>query len=292
MEYLDNKPCIDLISKKPNGILHLLDDESNLPKTTDLSFLEKCNFVHSATNALYKKPRTCEGIFIIRHYAGEVIYEVQNFLDKNRDLLRTDVIDMFIDSRNPLLSKMFRDLRENCESQRSCFKTGRFVTMRPRTPTVAAKFSESLTSLIEEMSKCKPWFVRCIKPNNCKKAMTYEMGVVLEQLCYSGMLETIRIRKIGYPIRYKFVHFTRKFRTLINGIGIGVGSDRQQDEREAVSLFFTELGPAADNMYQMGATKVVPQSPLTISIRRRPPLTCSACFVIYRYSCARCCTTI
>ena len=36
IEYLDNKPCIDLISKKPNGILHLLDDESNLPKVSYL----------------------------------------------------------------------------------------------------------------------------------------------------------------------------------------------------------------------------------------------------------------
>ncbi len=99
IEYLDNKPCLDLIAKKPNGIIHILDDESNLPKTTDLSFLDKCNFCHKS-NQLYKKPRTCEGIFIIKHYAGEVVYGVQNFLDKNRDLLRLDVVDMFIDSRN------------------------------------------------------------------------------------------------------------------------------------------------------------------------------------------------
>lgn len=214
--------------------------------------------MHSS-HSLYKKPRTCEGIFIIRHYAGEVVYEVQNFLDKNRDLLRTDVIDMFIDSRNPLLSKMFRELRENCESQRSCSKTGRFVTMRPKTPTVAAKFNDSLTSLIEEMSKCKPWFVRCIKPNNCKKAMTYEMGVVLEQLCYTGMLETIRIRRIGYPIRYKFLHFARKFRTLLGPSRDHPPpppTDCADHQRHAVSLFFAELGPAFHNMYQMGTTKV------------------------------------
>jgi myosin-15 len=45
--------------------------------------------------------------------------------------------------------------------------------------------------------------------------MTYEMGVVLEQLCYTGMLETIRIRKLGYPVRYKLPHFIRKFRALL-----------------------------------------------------------------------------
>jgi myosin heavy subunit len=61
--------------------------------------LEKLHFVHSA-NPLYGKPRMSTPEFIIKHYAGEVIYEVRNFLDKNRDLLRTDVIDMFINSRN------------------------------------------------------------------------------------------------------------------------------------------------------------------------------------------------
>ena len=107
--------------------------------------------------------------FIIKHYAGEVMYEVRNFLDKNRDLLRTDVIDMLINSRNTVslvieklfvlmffqqhLAKMFRELRCNFEHQRSMSKTGKFVTMKPKTPTVAAKFHDSLTNLLEAMSR-------------------------------------------------------------------------------------------------------------------------------------------
>lgn len=93
---------------------------------------------------------------------------------------------------------MFKEMRDSTESQRGMSKTGRFVTMKPKTPTVAAKFHDSLGSLLDAMSRCNPFFVRCIKPNNSKKAMTFEMKVVLEQLCYTGMLETIRIRKLGY----------------------------------------------------------------------------------------------
>ena len=48
---------------------------------------------------------------------------------------------------------MFRDLKENYENQRIVNKTGRYVTMRPKTPTVAAKFSDSLNSLLNAMSK-------------------------------------------------------------------------------------------------------------------------------------------
>jgi myosin XV len=99
VSFIDNKPCIDLISKKPYGIIHILDDESSFPKSTDYSFLDKCHMCHS-TNLLYNKPRMSTPEFSIKHYAGEVIYQVKHFLDKNRDLLRPDVVEMFINSRN------------------------------------------------------------------------------------------------------------------------------------------------------------------------------------------------
>ncbi len=151
---------------------------------------------------------------------------------------------------------MFRDLRENYENQRSCSKTGRFVTMRPKTPTVAAKFNDSLTNLIEEMSKCKPWFVRCIKPNNSKRAMIFETGVVLEQLCYTGMLETIRIRKIGYPIRYKFQVFLRKYRSLMSGSCFLTNDADTNSKKQLICKFISEIDPSFKNMYQIGITKV------------------------------------
>lgn len=59
--------------------------------------------------------------------------------------------------------------------------------------------------------RCHPWFVRCIKPNSEKAAMKFDMLIVLEQLRYSGMLETISIRKTGYPIRMKFQQFAERW---------------------------------------------------------------------------------
>jgi myosin heavy subunit len=66
-----------------------------------------------------------------------------------------------------------------------------------RKPTVAAVFNEQLQSLIRTMSRCAPFFVRCIKPNTVKMPSEFDYKIVLEQLQYSGMLETIRIRKAG-----------------------------------------------------------------------------------------------
>lgn len=94
----DNLPVIHLIAKKPVGILHLLDDESNFPKATDLSFLEKCHYNH-ALSELYSRPRMNSAEFAIRHYAGQVWYNVDGFLDKNRDTLRPDVVELLISSK-------------------------------------------------------------------------------------------------------------------------------------------------------------------------------------------------
>ena len=89
---------ISLIAKKPIGVLHLLDDESNFPKATDASFLEKCHYNH-ALNELYFRPRMSSMEFGIKHYAGQVWYNADGFLDKNRDTLRPDVVDLLISSR-------------------------------------------------------------------------------------------------------------------------------------------------------------------------------------------------
>lgn len=96
--FQDNLPIIHLIAKKPVGILHLLDDESNFPKATDLSFLEKCHYNH-ALSELYSRPRMNSAEFAIRHYAGQVWYNVDGFLDKNRDTLRPDVVELLISSK-------------------------------------------------------------------------------------------------------------------------------------------------------------------------------------------------
>lgn len=79
------------------------------------------------------------------------------------------------------------------------------------------RFSDSLQQLLDSMSRCNPWFVRCLKPNNDKTPMRFDMPVVLEQLRYSGMLDTIKIRKSGYPVRMKFQHFVERYSYLLPG---------------------------------------------------------------------------
>nr|XP_050849060.1 unconventional myosin-XV isoform X2 [Vespula vulgaris] len=250
--YTDNLPVIHLIAKKPVGILHLLDDESNFPKATDLSFLEKCHYNH-ALSELYSRPRMNSAEYAIKHYAGQVWYNVEGFLDKNRDTLRADVVELLISSKISMVSKMFQHVRTTHEANKTVNKpNGRFVTMKPRTPTVSARFHDSLQQLLDSMSQCNPWFVRCIKPNTEKAPMKFDMPCVLEQLRYTGMLETIRIRKTGYPVRLLFGHFVDRYRYLVT-----THLPRGAPNKELCRIILDKAAPKeAQSQYQLGLTRV------------------------------------
>ncbi|XP_076381482.1 unconventional myosin 10A isoform X3 [Megalopta genalis] len=252
INYTDNLPVIHLIAKKPVGILHLLDDESNFPKASDLSFLEKCHYNH-ALSELYSRPRMNSAEFAIKHYAGQVWYNVEGFLDKNRDTLRPDVVELLISSKISMVSKMFQHVRTTHEANKTMNKpNGRFVTMKPRTPTVSARFHDSLQQLLDSMSQCNPWFVRCIKPNTEKAPMKFDMPCVLEQLRYTGMLETIRIRKTGYPVRLLFGHFVDRYRYLVS-----THLPRGAPNKELCRIILDKAASKeAQSQYQLGLTRV------------------------------------
>ncbi|NWW18882.1 MYO15 protein, partial [Falcunculus frontatus] len=204
--FSDNQPCIDLISQKPYGILRILDDQSCFPQATDHTFLQKCHY-HHGTNPLYTKPKMPLPEFTIKHYAGKVTYQVHKFLDKNYDQVRQDVLDLFISSRTKVVANLFFGHAQVMARQRSLIRRSSTRTRRYKAPTVAARFQQSLLELVEKMERCNPFFVRCLKPNNKKEPGLFEADVVRTQLRYSGILETIRIRKEGFPIRIPFLVF-------------------------------------------------------------------------------------
>uniref|UniRef100_A0AAV2LKU1 Myosin motor domain-containing protein n=1 Tax=Knipowitschia caucasica TaxID=637954 RepID=A0AAV2LKU1_KNICA len=210
--FTQNQECMDLISAKPHGILRILDDQCGFPQATDHTFLQKCHYHHS-NSPLYARPKMPLPEFTIKHYAGKVTYQVHHFLDKNFDMVRQDVLDLFIQSKNKLVSSLFLRHSESLSLQKTAHRTS--SVRRYQANTVSAKFQNSLQELIEKMERCNPYFVRCIKPNHRKEPSVFDMELVSSQLRYSGIMETIQIRKDGYPYRLDFHSFLVRYKALL-----------------------------------------------------------------------------
>uniref|UniRef100_A0A8C3LRF0 Myosin IXA n=1 Tax=Chrysolophus pictus TaxID=9089 RepID=A0A8C3LRF0_CHRPC len=105
IDYIDNSGCINLISKKPTGLLHLLDEESNFPQATNQTLLDKFKRQHEG-NSYIEFPAVMEPAFIIKHYAGKVKYGVKDFREKNTDHMRPDIVALLRSSRNAFICGM------------------------------------------------------------------------------------------------------------------------------------------------------------------------------------------
>ncbi|XP_014645274.1 PREDICTED: unconventional myosin-XV [Ceratotherium simum simum] len=247
ISFADNQPCINLISLKPYGILRILDDQCCFPQATDHTFLQKCHYHHGA-NPLYSKPKMPLPEFTIRHYAGRVTYQVHKFLDKNHDQVRQDVLDLFVRSRTRVVAHLFSSHAPQAAPQRLGKSSS--ATRLYKAHTVAAKFQQSLLDLVEKMERCNPLFVRCLKPNHKKEPGVFEPDVVMAQLRYSGVLETIRIRKEGFPVRLPFQVFIDRYRCLV-----ALKHSLPATGDMCVSLL-SRLCTVMPNMYRVGVSKL------------------------------------
>uniref|UniRef100_A0A8C4EB46 Myosin VIIAa n=1 Tax=Dicentrarchus labrax TaxID=13489 RepID=A0A8C4EB46_DICLA len=203
IEFTDNQDALDMIAIKPMNIISLIDEESKFPKGTDTTMLNKLNFQHKLHTNYIPPKNTHETQFGIQHFAGVVYYETRGFLEKNRDTLYGDIIQLVHSSKNKFIKQIFQ---------------ADVAMVMKRSPTLSSQFKRSLELLMRTLSVCQPFFVRCIKPNEYKKPMLFDRELCVRQLRYSGMMETIRIRRAGYPIRYTFVEFVDRYRVLMPGV--------------------------------------------------------------------------
>lgn len=241
ISFVDNQAALDLIAVKTLNIMALIDEESKFPKGTDLTLLNKLHSTHERNPNYLCDPRTINinTTFCINHFAGPVCYETRGFLEKNRDTFSADLVQMISCSKNKFLNKLFvNDINMGQET-------------RKRALTLSAQFKKSLESLMKQLEDCHPYFIRCIKPNEFKKPMQFDRELCCKQLRYSGMMETIRIRRAGYPIRHTFYEFVERYRFLIAGIE---PAHRQEDCKGATRRICKEVLKNAD--YQLGNTKV------------------------------------
>uniref|UniRef100_A0A8C3MFA8 Uncharacterized protein n=1 Tax=Geospiza parvula TaxID=87175 RepID=A0A8C3MFA8_GEOPR len=198
IDFTDNQQALEVIALKPMNIISLIDEESRFPKGTDATMLVKINSLHGKSNVYIPPKSVHDTKFGINHFAGVVFYESKDFLEKNRDTLSANVMQVVHSSKNKFLREIFQGLDTT-----------------KRLSTLGGQFKQSLEKLMKILEQCQPYFIRCIKPNDYKKPLLFDRELCIKQLRYSGMMETIQIRKAGYPVRYSFEEFFERYRFLL-----------------------------------------------------------------------------
>ncbi|ONK60494.1 uncharacterized protein A4U43_C08F19090 [Asparagus officinalis] len=233
VEFVDNQDVLDLIEKKPGGIIALLDEACMFPKSTHETFAQKMYQTYKA-HKRFSKPKLARTAFTINHYAGDVTYQADQFLDKNKDYVVAEHQALLDASKCPFVANLFPPLPEE-SSKQSKFSS------------IGTRFKQQLQALMETLNTTEPHYIRCVKPNAVLKPAIFENFNVLNQLRCGGVLEAIRISCAGYPTKRTFDEFIDRFGMLTPDL---IDSS---DEKLACEAICSRMGLKG---YQIGKTKI------------------------------------
>ncbi|XP_037818978.1 myosin heavy chain 95F isoform X4 [Lucilia sericata] len=210
--FTDNQDIIELIESKGNGIYTLLDEESKLPKPSAVHFTTE---VHKAWSNHYRLglPRSSrlkahrtlrdEEGFLVRHFAGAVCYNTEQFIEKNNDALHASLEGLVQECENTLLKSLFPSGSSNATRGKLNFIS------------VGSKFKTQLAELMEKLEKNGTNFIRCIKPNSKMIDREFEGGLALAQLKCSGTISVLELMEHGYPSRVPFADLYNMYKSLL-----------------------------------------------------------------------------
>lgn len=248
IKFTNNVDILNLFLQRPGGLFAQLEDDCRLTASVDSGFVEKLNKQFSK-HSHYKKSKSKDPVFTILHYAGQVTYRAEGFIEKNRETLGSNFQSLMENSQNKLITELFTaqlsetgTLKKGDTLHRNQWqvpewqlpsrhldpgdtlsrRAGRDLQKKlrngqyddntvPNTTTASAYFRNSLSKLMKKISKGEPHFIRCIKPNSHQQPQYFDEKIVLHQLISTGVLETTRIRKLGYPTRMSFDEFIHRY---------------------------------------------------------------------------------
>lgn len=280
----DNKEVLDLIeSKRPPGILALLDEQCLLQSGSDEKFANetyKSLGNHPRLSASSKQKVALQ--FTVSHYAGDVVYSTQGFVEKNRDAIHKEATDLFVNSTHPVIRAFFANpnvwgtnsdtcdefgidaalvvqeqarLEEEASNVSKGGRGGKSTGLMSE--TVGTQFKRQLNSLMEVVKATQPHYVRCLKPNNKQVPKEFVRSEIVSQLRCNGVLEAVRVSRLGFPVRSAHLDFIRVYACLTTGMNIK--KIREGDAKKAVMQLLESPELAALELganVQVGLTKV------------------------------------
>ena len=249
IKYFDNKVVCELIEeKRPPGVFSALNDACATahadPAAADQTFVQRLNALSGNPNFA---PR--QGQFVIKHYAGDVNYEVAGMTDKNKDQLLKDILNLVANSSNQFVQTIFPDEVDQDN--------------RRRPPTAGDKIKASANDLVATLMKCSPSYIRTIKPNENKSPTEYNDHNVMHQIKYLGLQENVRIRRAGFAYRQTYEKFVERFYLLSPKCSYAGEYTWTGDAKSGVQQILKDTSIPREE-WQMGVTKAFIKTPETL----------------------------
>jgi len=278
ISFPDNQEILDLIEKKHDGILSILDEQCRLQSSTEESLCRavynKCQN-HPRFSATNTQKAQLE--FSIHHYAGLVTYDSYGFLEKNKDELPKETTELLMSSSFDFLASLGEILNHGPSisgiaspsngnrvpsptpsvSSTNSWRTNTSVASHAqyggpspnkkqpnrgssslKRESVGSQFSQQLRELRNRIDSTTPNYVRCLKPNDDLIPHRFEPHIIADQLRCAGVLEAIRVSRVGFPHRYFHETFMQRY-----GILNKASLVRRQSGKEGCVTLIRALSP-------------------------------------------------
>ena len=245
IEYKDNTIILDAMGKYPDGIFYQLDNECNVAQKDD-NLLGRI-LAQAKKNISIKSSLKNKDKFFICHTAKDVEYGIKGFCVKNLDEFKLRMRESVDSIKDELLQTMIGN-----DSGEERHKKEKFL---------GGKFRSDMDNLAKALGECVRHYIRCLKPNEEKKKNYFVPWFSLVQIKYMGVLDTIRIRQEGYPVKKTYLEWYLKFEDAVDFPGKLFYKDVTEDNpklQDWCHLIAKKLVPNHDeNMILFGKTLIL-----------------------------------
>ncbi|ULT80880.1 hypothetical protein L3Y34_011038 [Caenorhabditis briggsae] len=233
---IENGKTVELLFKKPYGLLPLLTDECKFPKGNHESYLEHCNLNHTDRSS-YGKARNRERMeFGVRHCIGTTWYNVNDFFSRNKRIISFSAVQLLRGSKNPIIGLLVENYSSNTTDQ--IVSQAQFIL-------------RGAQEIAEKINGSHAYFVRCIKSNNERQTKKFDIPLVNRQIKNLLLAELLSFRIKGYPVKMSKTSFARQYRCLLPG-----DIAMCQNEKEIIQDILQGQGVKYENDFKIGTEYV------------------------------------
>ncbi len=191
------------------------------------------------------------------HFAGPVVYDASQFVERNTDKLPDFLISVVATSTNGLIAQELSEIMK----ERSCAARS---TKKSLKRSVIDVFQHQLKELMSSIDASQSRYIRCIKPCDDLEILgKVDHHVVLRQLKCSGLVTAIELSSNIFPDKLSFETIATRYSCLLSSNAMASIEDMDLIDKTQVILssvyapFIEQYnGSTFDMPFACGHTKV------------------------------------